>query len=967
MAVFRANDDLDPDNDGEPEEDENTKSEDPSDNNQAEKDNLNHQRRRFDKGTIDYGHNNSSSNEQKALRALETDQESKPVFENPPQKEASSSSAASSSASTKPPRRNLARRLLKAKPSKNKKKIWAAAGFFIGPSLIVLIIFLIIQGSGLPLEHIQRVSTGLRFGAMHTALSKRYNHLRHEFVRLSDYGVAGSTRPANYVPTTLTSRLLGTTPAKIYDHLYDKGYRFKYTTFKGGSVFTKGKSTLTEITAPDGEVREIRSSREALNFIDEAGDEFDDLLVTRFRGARAQMLLAEQINIPFLRFKTLINGLKNGSFRNAIRGSPVEFVEQRVNEEIFQGKTRISNKLTGIRQTLSKYGDNVDALIENTQADSVKGLAKENILEKLREPFNGRQGAMAITAAAGISIAITTFACVLREIGTMIREAFQMRVRGLQDNAATVITTTSQMKAGDMAPEIVSDMTRRFDGFPNSANYKAGVQDQPVEQYAGVEGVDFSETFSADNIFDGFAMTSLYVFSSLFSVKAVYSFLISHIQTWASYFNPAIGQIVGFAINVFGGHLEFAINTVEKLIAKACRALLNPKVQIIITGFEIVAMVVVAIFTAGLGGVAGGGVKATTGSVIGQITKQLLSKRFLLLLGASVTLDVLLYDYLLPNMIMNASGAGTALNGDSGAENHASFDYGMHYLAMSEGLNRGGSSIPVNEAVTQTQNYLAQQRNHYADQGIFSNLFSFDNPHSLASSIMVAQNHGGSWQETGQAYVAGIFSNLGSRLDFFQPVYAQEQNDQLLAKILYPGQTHVVGFFENEVSGESQLFAHEENAIYVENHLDDLKEKYSGCLNPDISGFMLTQLGITTNNYGHEYYPKECDYEDARRYKTYYQDCTLIENIRLWKTNSSPMFSSTCDNLLSQENQDILNESASSSQTKNDETDLELAETIDLSDLDLTLTPAEPGGSRLPTIIEMPINPSYSLIGLSFI
>ena len=99
MAVFRANDDLDPDNDGKPEEDENTKSEDPSDNNQAEKDNLNHQRRRFDKGTIDYGHNNSSSNEQKALRALETDQESKPVFENPPQKEASSSSAASSSAS----------------------------------------------------------------------------------------------------------------------------------------------------------------------------------------------------------------------------------------------------------------------------------------------------------------------------------------------------------------------------------------------------------------------------------------------------------------------------------------------------------------------------------------------------------------------------------------------------------------------------------------------------------------------------------------------------------------------------------------------------------------------------------------------------------------------------------------------------------------------------------------------------
>ena len=275
-------------------------------------------------------------------------------------------------------------------------------------------------------------------------------------------------------------------------------------------------------------------------------------------------------------------------------------------------------------------------------------------------------------------------------------------------------------------------------------------------------------------------------------------------------------------------------------------------------------------------------------------------------------MDILLFDYLLPGMVYNATGLDTALLSDgsasSGARNYAAVDYGMHYLSSGEALGNGASSLPVETAVAQTQTYLAQQRQEYAEKGLFNNIFASDNPYSLTSSLMVAQNTSGSWQQKSQTYAVGLFDRLGSNLDFFEPAYAQDDDDEALKQILYPGQTFVAGFHEEEMTGASDLFSHEINTLYVENNIDQLKDEYSSCIGIEVSEYLLSQVGEKFDEYGHEYYPEKCDHVEARRYKTYYQDCTLIESIRLWGSDSSPMFSSHCDHLLSLSDQDTLNE-----------------------------------------------------------
>ena len=90
--------------------------------------------------------------------------------------------------------------------------------------------------------------------------------------------------------------------------------------------------------------------------------------------------------------------------------------------------------------------------------------------------------------------------------------------------------------------------------------------------------------------------------------------------------------------------------------------------------------------------------------------------------------------------------------------------------------------------------------------------------------------------------------------------------------------------------------------------MERLRQEYSACLGVTADEYLLSQAGVKLNEYGHEYYPDRCETVDARRYKMYYQDCVMIENIRLWGTNSSPMFSSRCDHLLPQTDQDTLSE-----------------------------------------------------------
>lgn len=865
--------------------------------NEDEKNQLDHQRQQFNSGKVDYNQDDSLSKERKALDKVDKSKK-------PPQKEAERLDDNFDQDEKGFSFEKLWNKT-KSLKSKANRKIFLGLGIFLMPTLVGLGLFLIALQAGIALEHINRVTTGLRFGTVHLQLSRRFNHVRREHVRLTNYQTVTGSQFAPYQKTTLGSRLLGISPDKIYSHLNTKGYSFEYSIL-GGSATAKGRKTLTRVIYPDGTSQKINSSAEARDFLNKVRFDFDDTEISRFRASRASFLLAKQVGIPFLRFKTLIDGLKDGSLKDSVRGSPSNFVQQRVNENILDNKQRLANKLPRLQNNLS--GFKAEDLVESTRADAVKNIQRVAVIERLRDSFNPRQTSFSAAAALSVSVGLITIACVLREIGSMIRDAFKMKVRGLQDNATTLITTTSQIKAGDMSGEVVADMTQRFRGFETSANYQVGVGGKSVEKYAGVEGSDFSEEFSPTQIFDGWSVPALISLSDLLKPANFLAATSDYVKANAGILGGLIDKVGGLV----GAEIGATIGVIESGFKEACQLALNSKFQFGLLITEILVVILATVFSGGLGG----GVAVGAGQVVKQITGQI-AKLLILELGVGIALDILLFDYLLPNMVVNATGLDTALINDeglhNGARNYAATDYGMHYLSLGESLNSGGSQVPIDQAVAQTQSYLAQQRLDYADKGLLNNIFALDNPYSLATSLMVTQNGAGSWREKGQFYFANLADRLNSSFKFFQPVYAQEGNNNMLAELLYPGQTTTIGFNEKEMSGENPLFNHEINTLYVENNFDYLRDEYSACLGIDTSEFLLAQSGNKFNEHGAEYYPEKCDSEEARRYKTYYQDCTLIEGIRLWGSNSSPMFSSRCDHLLSTPDQDILNEAAAAS------------------------------------------------------
>ena len=816
----------------------------------------------------------------------------------------------------------------------NKQKMAAGLAAFFVPMLVGILLLLFALQAGLALEHIRRVSTGLRFGPMHLQLSRRFNHLRREYVRLADYSQSQRSSLAPYAETTLTSRLLGVDPDRIYRSLDGKGYTMKYTTLRGGALITKGRRTLTAITGPDGVERQIRTHEDALENLRQIRADFDDNELGRFRAMRSAFLTAKQINLPFLRFRLIIDGIRDGSLRNSIRGSPGQFFQQRLSEDLLEGKKRLLNRLPRIPQVLERFG--AGDLVEEARKDLAdSSLSAEGRLGKLRGFFDSRQAALAISSGVSIALAVVTLACVVRELGVMIRDAFKMKVRGMQDSAAALLTTTSQIKAGDMEGEVVSDMTRRFEGFAVSANYQVGLEPQSAGPFVGRTGSDFSAELAPGSVFDGWAVEPILATSSSLSPANFLETAIDFFKANAGFLADAIDLIPESVRALASTPARAAAALASKTFEEVCERALDFKWQVATVIVEIVATIAAIVVTGGAAGAA----RLSAGQTAKEVGRVLLRGAVAGYL-AGVALDVLLFDYLLPGVVRDAAGGDTlitapedypgsagetasligggllpslntadTLNGASnnqraanGARNYALVDYGMHYLSSSEALASGGSRLSAEEAVAQTQQYLAFQREQHADEGWWNNLVSLENPYSLASSWVVAASTAGSWQQKGQTY----FAQLLDGLSIFQKAHAQAVANERIQEVLYPGQEWVISFDPGEVSGENALFGHESNTAYVEGNLEDLRQRYGACIGLDASDFLLAQFGTGRDEYGREYYPGECDEQEARRYKSYYQDCVLIENLRLWGSDHSSMFSSRCDHLLSPENQEYL-------------------------------------------------------------
>ena len=305
-----------------------------------------------------------------------------------------------------------------------------------------------------------------------------------------------------------------------------------------------------------------------------------------------------------------------------------------------------------------------------------------------------------------------------------------------------------------------------------------------------------------------------------------------------------------------------------------------------------------------------------------------LGSRFVLgVVAANSNIDEVLQEALVPAAVEIASGAESGLSDAPGAgpANYSLLDYGAHNL--SEGLAPGGRPMDVGPATTATLAAIDRNRQNYSQKGVINNIFDQNNPYSLVAGLF------GRTPSTptaiNQTRLATATKGLARLSPLSAPATATATSDQtILSELLYPGQTHVIGFAPEEIEGSGD-FEFITNSDFVERHLDKLKNRYSDCLSIDPADFLMDQAGIKplvdggglfgeesqwgAVDGGSKFYPDKCTDLNARRYMIYYQDCSQVQALSLEGSNLSPMAPNECDELLDDDFIRALNETETES------------------------------------------------------
>ena len=476
-----------------------------------------------------------------------------------------------------------------------------------------------------------------------------------------------------------------------------------------------------------------------------------------------------------------------------------------------------------------------------------------------------------VGGAAGIALtaaSVAGVACVMRDIAGVVVDMNQLRVNQMVDTYASLLTTSSQLKANELSGDVVGNLYRRFDGFYQSANYQVFNQNQPASAYIGKSG-DFSKEFSPGN-------ASGFLIGTLFKVKT------------------AIDKVKGGSL---------------------CGALNNRLVKWIIKNSAIPLLVGGAVLSVATGGLAGGvifGGSALAGWIVGNLAGDLIGEQ----LESELNEAIGPINEEFEGVVGGTSSVLSPVEGD-GARNYALVDYGGHYLKEQQMIMEGGEAIEVEVAVGNTVAYLEENRQAWKDRGLLANIFNPNNPYSLVSGMF--------YRSPNETMLAGVGRLAQTSTKIFPTVTASTQvSNQDLAALLYPGQTHVIDFKDKYVDFEDRLFDEDSasvgfdfasNTNFVENiktgdptKWAEWKEKYSKCLVVPVGGFVVAQSLTAAGIWGVESHISDDDYSDittgvckeenAARYKLYYQDCNHIANIAIGGQNLSPMNDTGCDYLL---------------------------------------------------------------------
>ncbi len=856
------------------------------------------------------------------------------------------------------------------------KKVALAASGLLAPALIAVILLVLAMEAGLQTQQVARAIVGVRFSRLYGQMNKRLAHVSNTYTIFE----AGPDDKINDIYNRrsgkqgLFRRLLGVSSDQVHTDLSKKGYKFEKEP-RGVRAAVRGYQRVTRVLKPDGTVALDTKNGNIGRQLNELKAEFRDNGYSRLQARRAVRHVAYQGGIRLSRFRTAMD-----TIRNKIRGPPRAAVaDTAVSNDIITDKARVRHKIFRVGGVGAKglfhvpEGDIVDAGGGWAGKDKKWIGERGRRIQNFRDNVTTKLGGTARLAKAArwvrkgsLVLLTTTLFCTAFEIVSMITQLARLKILQQMDTAVSVLTTASQMKTGNIEYEISNSLNSRFDGFGNSVTYQVlhdGVNSQNKSQVeATIKYIN--QHFNIKKSF-GSVFKILHTFTSKFLEwfkaalrKTIYEIKLAHdILSQIPILSDLLNKIVGF---LSGGRADFddldpetIINNLVAQIPAACSVWLDPVFQIV-TGVVLGLVELIITFFSG-------GAWAALRVAAHALVQTVLLAFVVHQVAEHTQIDEALTASLMPEAVAVAAGVSSALSDEpgQGVENYLRADYGAWHTSTAQALSEGGHLINRGAAVAQDKFYIAQYRQGYAEEGVWSNIANPLNPFSTIAKLQ-------SWlpanpAETQPDQVRTTTSWIASTpLVWLGSAQADELTNAELAELLYPNQGRdvsiaannaipsqprggfevtnpenyysiteidghkeagtsssdnyfetieavrlragVIGFEEYEVNGENE-FDFESNTEYVEqqiyddNKLGEWREMYGQCLASGIDGFRLWQAGITNN--GAEFYDSEtCGSEKARRYMIYYQDCNHISTLERINTNSSPMLATDCDHLL---------------------------------------------------------------------
>ena len=785
---------------------------------------------------------------------------------------------------------------------------------FLLPTLMGMIIYFLFLAAGGNLEHINRVTNAARFAGLHGEIRRRANHINKVYTLetvLNDG--AGARAIARQQRTSLAKRLItgGWDADKARLTLLEHDIDIKYKRFQPGPGFFR--RTIATVDYGDGPV-DVRTQADVDRLHRTINRRLPSSTFPEWLHTQATARwVAKKSRQPFSRFRRTINRLRAGDLANE-----PGVVRRAITTSILN--SRAARRLVSFESAIGGGDVNRQAEVLTEEIRDGEIVDTKQARERLRQLHNSKfknhpiRNVLKKVGDFALITELLTWSCMFNDLGEQIEGAFRLRVSSSQESASTLLTFTNQMKAGEAHPQVVSDFAKRFGGFEKAATYKALVSDLPFEAE-----VDFSQAFSSTKVF---------------------GMSIAGIRSLAGTLGAPAGAVFALINSLIGGY-NF-LNPFSTIPTISCRDFLNPVVQIGLAVIELIATLIPGIGAAkaSIGGAAKIALKTGWQRILGRVA---------LGVGA-VSLELFIFDHVVPIMMENISGVDTGLlpgpedikltssasvfngwggsvnalsNKDTlyldrdvneaafyqGAQNFATIDYGMHYLKEQRGLISGASRRSVAEETRRTVAYMDAYKSQFAQEGLFSNLFSLNNPFSIASTLAIkSPNHFG---DASRQFAGVLTSLFGGRLfgGLFDSAQAQTLSQAELQQLLYPGQKWVTGFDQAELDGENG-FDFLDNSQWVEENLDELRNDFADCLVIDVGSFLYSQTYEDGSDEANKHYPPKCyrdvaelagkyDRRDAvKRFKIYLQDCVLIESILLEGTGHSPFFSDACEHLL---------------------------------------------------------------------